>query len=234
MSVEGAPLGQGRGRAATSSRRALVRGAAWSLPVVAVASAAPAVAASPCLFEWTTKVIILSGGRGNELTRDKHEPVGTGDCSDLSVDYWLTRTVQTGSGHGSQLGEALYLYVPHFRVIVGTQISLTSVSVVLRTEHPVVASTLNALQSPAAGATPAIYKVHALPNLPKPEFSPDGREVVWSLPSMPAQCSVQYQVDGEGYVMTEARAQAYRYTMTLSASGMKECGAVPLQCPPRV
>lgn len=119
-------------------------------------------------------------------------------------------------------------------MIIGTQIDLTDVRVVLQTGHPVVADTLTPPVSPAAGATPDIYKINKVDDLPTPVVSDDGKEVRWGIPSMPAQSSAQYQINGAEYVMTEAEAEAYRYTMSLTASGTRDCGSVPVQCPPPV
>lgn len=202
-------------------RRSLVRGAAWSVPAIAIAAAAPAMAASPCAFTWQTRVFI----QANCIIRDKHEATGKGDCSDVSVDSWLT---QKDNGDGT------VTVVPYFRVIVGTQLDISDVSATFalsRYYSPLDASTLTAAQVPAAGATPEIYKVRRDFTVGDPVLLEDGYTVRWNIGSMLAGSSTQFQVAGQPVTIESALASQKIQEGLLTVSGIKDCGAAPQACP---
>jgi hypothetical protein len=78
------------------SRRTLVRGAAWSVPVVAVAATAPAYAASPCGTTYTWK---LDWGT-TAYTKNSTTNVGTATVGNVSgtapITVTFTSTVTSG------------------------------------------------------------------------------------------------------------------------------------------
>jgi hypothetical protein len=94
----------GTGTNLTTSRRTIVRGAAWSVPVVAVAATAPAFAASPCTdgifatMDWSVPRYYRQGGqnrdRGYGYTRTNNstatyltqDPDGGGPQLPISVN----------------------------------------------------------------------------------------------------------------------------------------------------
>lgn len=94
-------------RGMTTTRRTLVRGAAWSVPVVAAATAAPAYAASPCdslagTVDWgNTGRYVRSGATSATYTIPDPDGSGPGQPLTLTVSV-----VETGSNVqlGSQLG----------------------------------------------------------------------------------------------------------------------------------
>lgn len=91
----------------TTSRRTIVRGAAWSVPVVAAAAAAPAYAASPCdsiadTVDWGNSGRYSRSG-ASSATYSIPDPDGTGPGQPLTL---TVSVVETGSNTqlGSQVG----------------------------------------------------------------------------------------------------------------------------------
>lgn len=205
-------------RSASLRRRSIVRGAAWSVPAVAVAAAAPAMAGSPCSFEWRTKVTIQAGC----IVRQKHEPVGQGDCSDVSVDYWY-RPVDNPDG--------TVTVTPWYRVIVGTQLEIKDVRAVFSLEDPgpfvFDASTVNGPTSPAQAAVPDIYREHLVSAGPPVVES---RVITWEIGDMSAQSSVQYEIAGTPLVLSAPEVSTVLQHGDLRVTGVKACGDRPHAC----
>lgn len=84
---------------ANPSRRSVVRGAAWSVPVVAVAATAPAFAASPCTNR--TALLPVSWSSLYSTTRQTGSIGGT-PVVNVSAGYTATR-VGGGALHSSNL-----------------------------------------------------------------------------------------------------------------------------------
>lgn len=205
-------------------RRSLVCGAAWSVPAIAIAAAAPAMAASPCAFDWETGFSI----QANCIIRDKHQATGTGDCSDVSVDPWIVRRDN---------GDGTSTVTPWLRVIVGTQFEARDITVTFtlfpnragkNTEFD--EATLSGPVSPAQGAIPPIYQQNMVTIASQPSIV-DPTHIVWSIASMPAQSSVQFEVAAKSMTMTLTEADQLVVAGVLHVSGTKDCGVKPQQCP---
>lgn len=202
-------------------RRNLVRGAAWSVPAIAIAAAAPAMAASPCAFTWQTRVLI----QADCIIRDKHEAIGKGDCSDVSVDSWLT---------AKNNSDGTSTVTPYFRVIVGTQLDISDVWATFtlsRYYSPLDPATLTVAQIPAAGATPEIYKVRQDFTVGNPVLLEGGYTVRWDIGSMPAGSSAQFQIAGQPVTIESSTVPQRIQEGLLTVSGLKDCGATPQTCP---
>lgn len=97
------------------TRRTLVRGAAWSVPVVSMATAAPAFAASPCA---TAYAYFLNWGSTTYSHPNVTPSVGTATIASSNggpTIYAVFSTVFSGSGAGDGTlpsGEARNLSVP--------------------------------------------------------------------------------------------------------------------------
>lgn len=88
-------------QAAGPTRRTLVRGAAWSVPVVAIATAAPAFAASPCsdLYNyrlvWGTTPYSKGTATATSTTSSATIPAPAGAVSSLAVSFTAARVGTT-------------------------------------------------------------------------------------------------------------------------------------------
>lgn len=86
------------------SRRTVAKGAAWATPVIAMASAAPAYAASllTVVCPDPAKVMTLQGGSAisvsSQLAGNGSEGGGTGTYYSLSLGQWNVNSAQTTSG----------------------------------------------------------------------------------------------------------------------------------------
>lgn len=87
-----------------TSRRSVVRGAAWSVPVVAVAATAPAYAASPCdpiarTIDWGTTQYTRSSVTSSTYTIPDPDGTGPGQALTLTIS---TTTIGSNTQTGPQ------------------------------------------------------------------------------------------------------------------------------------
>ncbi|MDO5644773.1 MAG: hypothetical protein Q4G21_03635 [Dermabacter sp.] len=181
-------------------------------------------------FTWTTRG--TANFETNDIQRDKHEQTGKGDCSDVSIDFWVTRK-DVKDASGTVTGRE---YTPHYRAIIGSMLDATDVVATLTLNDPAGSlfreGSLNSVQSPAAGATPEMYK-GIVDFTEQPQMSADRTSISWNIGTMHAGTSVQFQADGETVVLPVDAAVDLR-TSTLTVTGHKICGAKPNMCPPPV
>ena len=112
-----------------ASRRNVVRGAAWSVPVIAVATAAPAFAASPCdprtnqVLDWdglNTTWVRAEDRRSGTATYD---PDLTGPIPPLTFSLSASYTGNMKPGNEASLGNALTV-VPNAGGLSGSALTL--------------------------------------------------------------------------------------------------------------
>ncbi|RYB94650.1 hypothetical protein EUA93_10035 [Nocardioides oleivorans] len=96
----------GNERGAGTSRRTLMRGAAWTVPVVAVAAQAPAFAASPCdpqtyRIDWGVSAYTPPGSL--TATPNVGTAVATGSAGGNGINVTFTSTVLVSTRYDSNL-----------------------------------------------------------------------------------------------------------------------------------